>query len=131
MGFSRADLLRIALEKIPSTSPLKSNFIEAVRIAYLEENDVELENLSPQTLPKLEKDLLHPFCNRIKGFYKDKKIQSKIDRMIAQHRTYFDTTVPDISSFVVDPPAPVPRLAAPMDIDSEGDVKAPLEKTQL
>ena len=50
--------------------------------------------------------------------------------MVETHRTYFDTIVPDISSFVVEyPPTPVPL---PMDFEApSGDVKKPLQKSQL
>ena len=141
MVVSKGDIVRNAL-KVLDTSPSKSNFKQAVEIAYLEAFDVQRENISPESYLKIESEFLIPFCKQVKEFYTERKNgqsrhQGKPERMISAHQKHFDMAVPNIFSFFIDPdppmeidaaiaPAPAPTPAG----DADVKVKKPLGKTQ-
>ena len=143
MVLSKADLVRKALTKIQNVSPSHPSFKQAVQIAYLEEFDLEIENISPESLKKLDDDFLIPFCKKVKEFYTERKNgqsrhQGKPERMISAHQKHFDMAVPNIFSFFIDPDPPPDDMEIDVDVaptpapagDGGAKVKKPLKKTQ-
>ena len=142
MVVSKGDIVRNAL-KVLDTSPSKSNFKQAVEIAYLEAFDVQRENISPESYLKIESEFLIPFCKQVKEFYTERKNgqsrhQGKPERMISAHQKHFDMAVPNIFSFFIDPDPPPDDMEIDVDVaptpapagDGGAKVKKPLKKTQ-
>ena len=133
MVFFRKDLLRRALEKGPNLTPNSPEFRQAVESTYFEEYEVQKENISLECYEKLNADFFEGFCIKMKTFYNEKKAYRMPERMISNHKKYFETAVPTFASFVPVEPEPQP-LPVPMEMDvASGDSmpKKSLQKSRI